>query len=60
MVDIQTMALDKFARQQSINTNRNVNDNVIRDVKSQIIGRYILFKVMFKFNSKKEKEEKDE
>jgi hypothetical protein len=45
---------------ENINTNRNVSDNVIRDVKSQVVGRYLLFKVTFKFNSKKEKADEDE
>ena len=44
---------------QNINLNRNVQDNVIRDVKSEVVGRYFLFKIQFKFNSNKGKEEGD-
>ncbi len=45
---------------QNINTNRNVQDNVIRDVTSQLIGRYFLFKVTFKFNSNKKKDDDED
>jgi hypothetical protein len=39
---------------QNISTNRTIADNVITDTKTSIIGRYILFKAMFKFNSNKD------
>ena len=41
---------------QNIVTTRNVQDNVVSDVKSNVVGRYFLFKVQFKFNSNKGKE----
>jgi hypothetical protein len=41
---------------QNISTNRNVNNNVISDVKTNIIGRYILFKVVYKFKNNNKKE----
>ena len=41
---------------QSIHSQRNVQDNVISDVKSNVIGRYVLLKLMFKFNSNKSPE----
>ena len=44
---------------QNISTNRNVVNNVITDVKTNIIGRYILLKTVFKFTSKKKKEGDD-
>ncbi len=40
---------------QNINTNRSVDDNVISDVKTHVVGRYFLCKVQFKFNSNKKK-----
>jgi hypothetical protein len=55
---ISLMATDLL--NENINTSRNVTDNVISDVKSHVIGRYLLFKVTFRFNSKKEKGEEDE
>ena len=44
---------------QNIDTQRNVTDNVISDVKSHVVGRYILLKVMFKFNSNKNKDDEE-
>jgi hypothetical protein len=38
---------------QNISINRNVQDNFITDTKAVIIGRYILLKLMYKFNSNK-------
>jgi len=45
---------------QNINTSRNVLDNVISDVKTNVIGRYILFKLTFKVNSNKKKDDGEE
>ncbi len=45
---------------QNISTTRNVYDNVIRDVKSQLVGRYFLFKIQYKFNSNKDKTNEEE
>jgi len=45
---------------QNISTQRNIMDNRIIDVKSQVIQQYFLLKVLFKFNSNKEKEEEDD
>ncbi len=45
---------------QNINTMRNVQDNVITDIKTGVISRYILVKAVLKFNSKKTKAEDDE
>ena len=45
---------------QNINTFRTVQDNVISDTKTNIIGRYFLVKITFKFNSSKSKEDEDE
>lgn len=42
---------------QNVNTYRDIRDNVISDVKTTVIGRYILLKVIFKMNSNKKKEE---
>jgi hypothetical protein len=44
---------------QNIQTERNVSDNVVSDTKSNVIGRYILLKVLFKFNSNKTPNEGD-
>lgn len=44
---------------QNINTNRDVQDNVITDTKTNIISRYFLLKVTFKFNSTKTKDNDD-
>ncbi len=41
---------------QNINSYHNTSDNVTSDVKSHVIGRYLLFKIQFKFNSNKKKE----
>jgi hypothetical protein len=45
---------------QNISNQRQVADNVITDTKTTIIGRYILLKAVYKFNSNKEKEENDD
>jgi hypothetical protein len=45
---------------EGITTSRVVQDNVITDEKSNVVGRYILLKVLFKFNSKREKDGSDE
>ena len=45
---------------QNISTYRDTQDNVTSDVKSNVIGRYFLFKIQFKFNSNKEKDGEDE
>lgn len=42
---------------ENITTERIVRDNVISDVNTQVVGRYFLFKVQFKFNSNKQKDE---
>jgi outer membrane receptor protein involved in Fe transport len=41
---------------QNISLNRNVQDNVITDTKTNVIGRYVLAKIVWKFNSNKTKE----
>jgi hypothetical protein len=51
---ILSMSVDDVLN-QNINTSRNVQDNVVSDVKTQLVGRYFLFKIQFKFNSNKEK-----
>ncbi|OFY85070.1 MAG: hypothetical protein A3F72_04815 [Bacteroidetes bacterium RIFCSPLOWO2_12_FULL_35_15] len=45
---------------QNISTDRNVQDNVISDTKTNIINRYILLKAIFKFNSNKTKEDEND
>jgi hypothetical protein len=45
---------------ENINTYRNVQDNVISDVKTTIPGRYILLKALFKFNSNKTKDDESD
>ena len=45
---------------QNINTYRDINDNVISDIKTAVIGRYIMMKVIFKMNSNKKKDEEDD
>ncbi len=45
---------------QNINTARSIQDNVIRDNKTNIISRYILLKAIFKFNSNKTKDDEEE
>ncbi|MCX6292433.1 MAG: outer membrane beta-barrel family protein [Bacteroidetes bacterium] len=44
---------------QNINTNRDIRDNVISDIKSTVIGRYILLKATFKINSNKKKDDEE-
>jgi len=44
---------------QNINTNRTISDNVITDNKTNVISRYFLLKLTYKFNSTKTKD-KDE
>ncbi|MEO6903039.1 MAG: TonB-dependent receptor [Bacteroidia bacterium] len=41
---------------QNINTNREIQDNVIIDSKTNVISRYFLLKLVYKFNSAKTKE----
>ena len=45
---------------QNISNQRNVNSNQITDTKTQIIKRYFLLRVLYKFNSQKTKEEEDD
>jgi hypothetical protein len=45
---------------QNINAQRAVEDNVITDSKSNIIARYFLLKLTYKFNSTKTKESDDD
>ena len=45
---------------QNISNRREVVTNKIIDTKTQIIRRYFLARVIFKFNSVKKKEEEDE
>lgn len=45
---------------QNTNVNRNVQDNVISDTRSNVIGRYFMFNVTFRFNSNKKSEEENE
>ncbi|MDP2385224.1 MAG: outer membrane beta-barrel protein [Bacteroidota bacterium] len=45
---------------QNINASRTVNSNVITDTKTNIIKRYFLLQLMYKFNSTKTKEEEDD
>ncbi|MGB3949031.1 MAG: outer membrane beta-barrel protein [Bacteroidia bacterium] len=42
---------------QNINTSRTVQDNIITDNKTNIISRYVLLKVIYKFNSDKNKKD---
>ncbi len=42
---------------QNINNRRTIQDNVITDTKTNIIGRYILLKIIWKFNSNKKKDD---
>lgn len=45
---------------QNINVNRNISGNIISDTKTNIISRYFLLRLTYKFNSNKTKEEEDE
>lgn len=45
---------------QNISAGRDVNSNVITDSKTNIIARYLLVKVTYKFNSTKIKESEDD
>lgn len=45
---------------QNIDTRRDVQDNVITDSNTNIISRYFLFRVTYKFNSTKTKDTDDE
>jgi outer membrane receptor protein involved in Fe transport len=45
---------------QNTSINRNVEGNVISDVRSSVVGRYFMFNVSFKFNSNKKDGEEDE
>lgn len=42
---------------ENISTRRTIQDNIITDIKTNVVGRYILLKAVYKFNSSKEKEE---
>lgn len=44
---------------QNINTSRNIQDNVITDNKTNIISRYFLLKLTYKFNSTKTKDDEN-
>ncbi|HZG00851.1 MAG TPA: hypothetical protein VEY71_07605, partial [Chitinophagales bacterium] len=44
---------------QNIDTRRDVQDNVITDTNTNIISRYFLFRVTYKFNSTKTKDTDD-
>lgn len=44
---------------QNINNTRNIIDNVIQDRSTNVIGRYFLAKITYKFNSSKTKEENE-
>lgn len=44
---------------QNISTNRSIQDNVITDNKTNIISRYFLLRLTYKFNSTKTKENDD-
>ncbi len=41
---------------QNISTNRDIQDNVITDTKTNIISRYLLLRLIYKFNSNRTKE----
>lgn len=41
---------------QNINVNRTVENNIITDTKTQLIGRYFLFRLTYKINSTKTKD----
>lgn len=45
---------------QNISAGRDVNSNVITDSKTNIIARYLLVKITYKFNSSKIKESEDD
>ena len=45
---------------QNINNDRQVYANQITDTKTQIIRRFVLLRVTYKFNSQKAKENEDE
>jgi hypothetical protein len=42
---------------QNISVDRDISSNVVTDIKTNIISRYLLLKATFKFNSNKAKEE---
>jgi hypothetical protein len=44
---------------QNISTNRTIQDNVITDNKTNIISRYFLLRLTYKFNSTKTKDNDD-
>ncbi len=44
---------------QNTNYNRTFTNNTITDSRTNVIGRYILLELTYKFNSKKQKEEND-
>lgn len=45
---------------QNISAQRQINGNIITDYKTNIIKRYVLFKLTYKFNNNKTKEEDEE
>jgi hypothetical protein len=45
---------------QNINNQRQVSSNMITDTKTSIIRRYFLLKLLYKFNSQKQKEDEDD
>ncbi|MBA3648009.1 MAG: TonB-dependent receptor [Chitinophagales bacterium] len=45
---------------QNIDTRRTIQDNVIIDTKSNVVGRYYLLKVLYKFTSNKTKEDDED
>lgn len=45
---------------QNISTQRTTQDNVITDTKTNVVGRYMLFRLTYKFNSTKTKEEEND
>ena len=42
---------------EAVTAKRDVQDNVISDMKSTVVGRYILLRAVFKINSNKGKDE---
>jgi len=42
---------------QNISIDRDISSNVVTDIKTNIVSRYFLLKLTYKFNSNKEKEE---
>ena len=44
---------------QNVNIDRAVQDNVISDSRTKVVGRYFMFSLTFKFNSNKKEEEEE-